>query len=104
LFNLFLLNPFLNSSQTREANVSIDNPSNLIELSDLDENGKLYWVDKSLRLLPREKCAELYKLNKQIISFDISRNLLRSVDCSLLPLENCAEVFFFDFFFIFSKF
>uniref|UniRef100_A0A915N575 Uncharacterized protein n=1 Tax=Meloidogyne javanica TaxID=6303 RepID=A0A915N575_MELJA len=63
------------------------------DLPDLDENGLLDWSDKKLvKSLPREKCAELIKLKRNILRLNVSRNSLRSIDCSLLPLEKCYEI------------
>nr|CAD2187727.1 unnamed protein product [Meloidogyne enterolobii] len=63
------------------------------DLPDLDENGLLDWSDKKLvKSLPREKCAELIKLKRNILRLNVSRNSLRSIDCALLPLEKCFEI------------
>lgn len=85
----------LSASTKENLNDSADNTANFpsVDLPDLDENGLLDWSDKQLiKSLPREKCAELYKLKRNILRLDVSRNSLRSIDCSLLPLENCLEI------------
>uniref|UniRef100_A0A1I8B2I0 Uncharacterized protein n=1 Tax=Meloidogyne hapla TaxID=6305 RepID=A0A1I8B2I0_MELHA len=84
----------LSASTKENLNDSADNTANFpsVDLPDLDENGLLDWSDKQLiKSLPREKCAELYKLKRNILRLDVSRNSLRSIDCSLLPLEKCLE-------------